>query len=310
MNTLKYRQFLETVGSQGLFDPRVGQFRINDGFFEEDVENTKIFVFKDAPNDAVTVVTEENRYIQVGKDGEQEIQTYDSLKLHLPFESCWFEVIGNDQTIMRAVVPIGGAPRKLFVCGVLVREAMPGQFTYYILLEKREDNQVGRLVVYFDERLDSIQAPGLPEKHYNKEDETFRNIAIESIRPLLKQLLASATGITSVNEKFKVKNGKRKHFPKIRRIIYVVPKKERGLAIPGESREVDWSHRWEVRGHWRKLHDVKSLGKNRNGDYEVIGYTWVDPHVKGPEDLPLITDKVRIIKPTEEEEPKNGTNDM
>lgn len=37
---------------------------------------------------------------------------------------------------------------------------------------------------------------------------------------------------------------------------------------------VPWSHRWEVRGHWRRL---------RSGIR-----TWVRPHVKGPDDKPLI----------------------
>jgi hypothetical protein len=46
-----------------------------------------------------------------------------------------------------------------------------------------------------------------------------------------------------------------------------------------DEREVEWSCRWVVRGHWRKL----STGRQ----------TWVRAHVKGPDGLPLrVTDRV------------------
>lgn len=50
---------------------------------------------------------------------------------------------------------------------------------------------------------------------------------------------------------------------------------------------------WEVMGHWRKLENESSLGKNRNGEYIVEGYTWVIPHVKGQGELKK---KVRVLK--------------
>ena len=41
-----------------------------------------------------------------------------------------------------------------------------------------------------------------------------------------------------------------------------------------------YSHRWVVRGHWR----WQACGKGRK-DRRL---TWISPHVKGPEDAPLI----------------------
>src|SRR5438067_1326025 len=35
---------------------------------------------------------------------------------------------------------------------------------------------------------------------------------------------------------------------------------------------VDWSHQWEVRGHWRK---INGIGKDRSGAYTMSGFTWV-----------------------------------
>lgn len=57
------------------------------------------------------------------------------------------------------------------------------------------------------------------------------------------------------------------------------------------TRNIDWSHRWEVRGHWRKC---ATIGKDREGKYGVKGFTWVSSHERGPEDAPLIK-KTRII---------------
>ena len=48
---------------------------------------------------------------------------------------------------------------------------------------------------------------------------------------------------------------------------------------------------WEVMGHWR-IHD--GSGKDRNGHRTMKGFTWVVPHVKGPDSVPLIV-KTRII---------------
>jgi hypothetical protein len=83
----------------------------------------------------------------------------------------------------------------------------------------------------------------------------------------------------------------------IRRIVRIVPKKDKGRAPPlTAGGVVDWSHRWEVRGHWRR---VKGVGKDRAGDYSVVGHTWVRDFVKGPADQPLVV-KTRVFQLTKE----------
>lgn len=55
-------------------------------------------------------------------------------------------------------------------------------------------------------------------------------------------------------------------------------------SAEGES-QVEWSHRWMVRGHWR----WQAHGEGRKERTRI----WVAPHVKGPDDKPLIiTDKL------------------
>jgi hypothetical protein len=48
-----------------------------------------------------------------------------------------------------------------------------------------------------------------------------------------------------------------------------------------EHSEVNWTHRWLVRGHWRR-----QPYKGENGTEHR--YIWIHPFVKGPEDAPLL----------------------
>ena len=56
--------------------------------------------------------------------------------------------------------------------------------------------------------------------------------------------------------------------------------------------KLEYSHAFKVRGHWRKI-DEKSIGKDRNGDYKIEGFTWVTEYVKGEGEL---VNRVRIVK--------------
>jgi hypothetical protein len=52
---------------------------------------------------------------------------------------------------------------------------------------------------------------------------------------------------------------------------------------------VEWESRWVVRGHWRR----QRVGEGRR----EIRRTWVSPHIKGPEDKPLVVrDKLYDIR--------------
>ena len=98
-------------------------------------------------------------------------------------------------------------------------------------------------------------------------------------------------GAVHARKRFRTLGGKGKHT--IRQIVIVDPKKPKNINLNGQTLNVDWSHRWEVRGHYRK---IDGLGKDPSGRYCVEGYTYVKPHVRGPEDKPLIKNKVRIVK--------------
>jgi hypothetical protein len=101
-------------------------------------------------------------------------------------------------------------------------------------------------------------------------------------------------GSERVNERVKVGSGKDRHLHKIKQVVHVALHVE-GNTLPSKSAqggEIDWSHRWEVMGHWRR---VPGIGKSPSGEYGIKGFTWVNPHERGPENKPVIK-KIRIIE--------------
>lgn len=61
-------------------------------------------------------------------------------------------------------------------------------------------------------------------------------------------------------------------------VVRIVPKAAYSTTKTLFNKSIDWSHSWEVRGHWMKC---SGLGKNRAGERVVQGLTWRIPHVKG-----------------------------
>lgn len=100
-------------------------------------------------------------------------------------------------------------------------------------------------------------------------------------------------GICKVNIKQKIKTGKSKRFHKIKEIIVIDSDRPVYQKVFGRNVAVDWSHGWAVRGHWRKLKEG-IIGKNREGNYNIKGFTWVTPHTKKDE-LGII-EKTRLLK--------------
>lgn len=56
------------------------------------------------------------------------------------------------------------------------------------------------------------------------------------------------------------------------------------------SQHIEWTHSWEVRGHWRRF---TGTGKNRDGLRCIENWTWVRPHIKGDGEL---VSKSRVVK--------------
>jgi hypothetical protein len=72
----------------------------------------------------------------------------------------------------------------------------------------------------------------------------------------------------------------RKRNMKSDEVSVIALRKRKYIDGEGES-NIEWSHRWLVRGHWRK----QPCKTNGEPDTRVI---WIHPHIKGPEDKPLL----------------------
>jgi len=141
-----------------------------------------------------------------------------------------------------------------------------------------------------------ISLPNHKDKYtYFAEDEksgTIRTMEQKSkfVSNLLQALLFSLNdkktlmGTDSVG--MRRKSGQSEIVP----IVYVSSKKyiKSTLTIKGEP--IDWQHSWEVIGHWRIC---ASIGKDRDGEYNQVGRTWVNPAIRGKGEL---VKKIRIVK--------------
>jgi hypothetical protein len=99
-------------------------------------------------------------------------------------------------------------------------------------------------------------------------------------------------GESSYSMKGKLKLGKKKNNFKIKNFTHVSTKRYEKEHTSFLGRSINWSHGFWVSGHWRKLKESK-LGKDRNGEYKVNGYTWVVPHTR--KDELGVVEKTRVI---------------
>lgn len=185
----------------------------------------------------------------------------ESIKLDAPFPVFSIEVLGQYICIPRPEDKL-----KVYIDCIVACEISPQKFTYFSLCETRKGFSKSRFVI-----------PSASEGPIVEE--------------FLKRLKNEAIGVEHIRERVKIGTGSDKRVATFRKIVHVRPKKMLELASDPQSRNIDWTHRWAVRGHWR---EVAGLGKDRDGNYCVEGMTWVSEYEKGPEDAPLVK-KTRLV---------------
>ncbi len=118
---------------------------------------------------------------------------------------------------------------------------------------------------------------------------------LEVIGSLSDKAVVSDTPSTTKYEYYRRKHDTTIKKP-IKPIYYVLDKKEETTKNKYHSiraiGKLEFNHSFKVRGHWRKVSD-KTYGKDRNGNYNILGYTWVTEYVKGEGEL---VKKLRVIK--------------
>ena len=72
----------------------------------------------------------------------------------------------------------------------------------------------------------------------------------------------------------------------IREVVVFTLRRAKPPKYEGPEREVEWSHRWLVQGHWRNQPYIE---RDEEGNKHTIHrQIWIAPYVKGPDDKPLI----------------------
>lgn len=99
--------------------------------------------------------------------------------------------------------------------------------------------------------------------------------AVKTMWLLMRQPLADVT-VAEVDRAARRRAHRDGHEPAPVRVIAL--RRPAGHSGTGEGR--DWHHRWIVRGHWRNAR----VGVGREQTRPV----WIAPHIKGPEDAPLL----------------------
>lgn len=114
------------------------------------------------------------------------------------------------------------------------------------------------------------------------------------VRTCLTAFVLSNLDIFPVAEEHQTKRtyrlgANKKRIEYINRVVVLkAPTKQQKALVT--KKKLEFSHRFEVRGHWRK---VNRFGHDQNGNL-IQGKTWVRPCIKGPETKPLVK-KIRVI---------------
>lgn len=126
------------------------------------------------------------------------------------------------------------------------------------------------------------------------EEREAHNAMAAIVHALLNRLNTQKVGREFVSEKVKIKASKGNEFVKISQVIHISGSKKYFKELnEGEKRNIEFSHRFFRRGHWRLL-KPEQIGKDRAEQRVAKGRTWVIESEVGNKDLPLIN-KVRVV---------------
>jgi hypothetical protein len=228
-----------------------------------------------------------------------------------PFPVCWFELMQRDGDVSvfliqdPDVVSNAPAPGKQWASGLLgalVQETSPTTVNVYCFDLIAETQDLGRIPIGDRVELKREATSVTIFRDVNVYADTTEPecpVILHILNRWLRLLNESVVAVEDTEDEVVMlpRGDGHKHKRKphqIRRIVRIMPKNMRyspSVKPITPKGIITGSHRWEVRGHWRR---VKTLGKDRAGDYVVAGFTWVKECEKGPSDRPLIT-KTRVL---------------
>lgn len=256
-----FRKMVDTVKLSGIDGDKLNP---NIYLFLDSIHKAEVFIFSPLCNKEQTIIPET------------------PLELDAPFNVFSIELSDNDQ-------PITSSSRnEIFEQGfdarcycVLVVELEPKSYCFFSLME-------GRSARYLNGK------PMFQSKWgvlCSKSEIQLHNHCSNLVKEYISRIAREESGFQKVKEKIKLKRYGRTVTHTIKKLIHITPKKNREAYHPISASNINWSHRWSVRGHWMR---TKGVGKDREGNYCVEGFTWRNAHIKGPEEMPLVK-KQRLV---------------
>lgn len=199
--------------------------------------------------------------------------------LDLPSRTTWIEAAGIKNPIV--TLPTSSSEySRTHVLGLMVKELDP--HTYLIDVYGYRE----------------VLATGMTNFHCPKfligNDHDCDDDALECwafIDAFCKFIQTAQEGTSRINFRTRIGTGQSRRRYELKDITYMRPRQELGGTSTDGDNEIEWSHRWKVRGHWRK---VMGVGRDRDGAYRISGMTWINEYIKGPEDKPYLNKK-RIL---------------
>lgn len=209
----------------------------------------------------------------------------------LPFKTCWFESTSEAALSIFGTRMVDNTGRPdVELIAFLVTEIKPNVWGIAISELHHKNDKTSNCVSFF-----SVN-PKLIETINDTDDLMINNRQLAMSKVIIKYLTCVISkihdcqlGTEKIHRSFKAPTDRKpKNEKYVSHVIRIRPKHQKTATQPLFSREIEWNNSWIVRGHWRR-HEGQTLGKDRNGERKVEGFTWVTDHKKGEGEL--------IIKP-------------
>jgi len=194
---------------------------------------------------------------------------------------------------------------NIYEC-VFIREFSPTLITGALWVPNKEVNL--NLPFCIDTESGTFKMEGeLINRLYEKENQMSTSEKQELMDSWIKDILFTIDTICNLPKHTVISDTPKSsvYYPKKKatgirvtnRPIYYVFSKDEEVKKEGIKRikpmgHLEYTHSFKVRGHWRRLKQ-NSIGKNRNGEYKVYGFTWVTEFCKGKGEL---VKRVRVLK--------------
>lgn len=216
--------------------------------------------------------------------------------LSIPFENCWFDLSNMVSTKVPNDIE-GGTVEQVVFNGFCVREVTP---SYHRLIALAGVKYKGTWYsMPFNVSLFEGGKIGMGASEFKELYEFMSHNILIVAKEIERKLQEKHFTIVNNDEKLDIKSrvGRTmvRYKYKPNRVIYVSNIQDFKTNHPELKSKIirKPEYSWEVMGHWRRLINPNTLGKNRKGEYIVEGWTYVMPYVKGTGEL---MKKVRVIK--------------